>query len=131
MPLGRYLVFTTCLLLALVFLTNLYVPEIPAESLRTDVDRSIIRIHSEHKWPDAIVIDTNLPTITPPQAVLSETQIGPRARGSFAQIPKAAPGYASLQPESRRTGSTRPAKRMRAGVRRVASYQNSRIVPEG
>jgi hypothetical protein len=63
MPLVRYFVFVGGILLGLLFLADWYFPA-PATavaSLSDDVDRTIIRIHSSHKWPDAVRMDTGAP----------------------------------------------------------------------
>jgi hypothetical protein len=52
------------MLLGLLFLADWYFPTSTGATVAradTDVDRSIIRIHSSHKWPAAIQIDTNAP----------------------------------------------------------------------
>jgi hypothetical protein len=133
MPLGRYFLFATSLLLALLFLANRYMPEVPAESLRAEVDRSIIRIHSGHKWPDAVVFDTSIPTITPPQAVASNDPVAKPPRNTFAQMATAPslprPGAAIA--DSAHVSSKRPVRSGRPAVRRLAGYQANdwRTVP--
>jgi hypothetical protein len=135
MPLGRYFLFTTSLLLALLFLSDRYMPEIPLEPMHADIDRSIIRIHSGHKWPDAIVIDTRLPTITPPQAIASDVPTDQQARNAFARIlqPPSSPRSEPSVRETKRVGSRHLAKTARGAVRHVASYQSTdlRTVPTG
>lgn len=124
MPLGRYFVFTSSLLLAFLFLANRYMPEPTASaSTHADIDRSIIRIHSEHKWPDAIVIDTRLPTIVPLQAISSDVPTGRPMPNAFAQIIET---RSRSKPSVRETRRARPrhlAKAARTPVRHVASYQ--------
>jgi hypothetical protein len=63
MPLVRYFVFVGGTLLGLLFLADWYFPTSTAATVSadSDVDRSIIRIHSLHKWPAAIRMDTNAP----------------------------------------------------------------------
>jgi hypothetical protein len=68
MPIRGYFIYIGSLLLALLFLADWYFPPLDPEQSRSDVDRSTIRIHSAHKWPEAVVIDTTLPTIVPPLA---------------------------------------------------------------
>jgi hypothetical protein len=113
MPLLRYFVFVGGALLALLFVTGAYLPKIPDEArdeARADsgFDRSTIRIHSERKWPERIVFDTNQPTIVPPQAVIITASVQPsartvdvsaksRAREAFAQLPPAGQTQAQLQ----------------------------------
>jgi hypothetical protein len=55
------------MLLGLLFLADWYFPESSAATAVTDndVDRSVIRIHSSHKWPAAIRMDTAAPMPSP------------------------------------------------------------------
>jgi hypothetical protein len=66
MPLVRYFVFVGGMLLGLLFLADWYFPASTAATAiaDNDVDRSIIRIHSRHKWPIAIQMDTRAPMPT-------------------------------------------------------------------
>jgi hypothetical protein len=73
MPLGRYFAFIGSVLFALLFLADWYLPQPAAMPARADVDRTVIRLHSGHKWPERIVIDTSLPTIVPPAAKVADT----------------------------------------------------------
>lgn len=52
------------MLLGLLFLADWYFPIKATAVSYNDVDRSIIRIHSSHRWPDAINIDTSVPIVT-------------------------------------------------------------------
>jgi hypothetical protein len=95
MPLGRYFVFIGSLLLAFLFLADRYMPKPVTAPAHADVDRSIIRLHSSHKWPERIVIDTSLPTIVPPPTTNTAEISPPRTRSpkdAFAlATPEAAP----------------------------------------
>jgi hypothetical protein len=91
MPLGRYFTLIGSVLLALLFLTNWCLPQQAATPDRMDVDRTVIRLHSSHKWPELIVIDTSLPTLVPPVATVATlaTRSPPDARPpreAFAQV---------------------------------------------
>jgi hypothetical protein len=77
MPLGRYFVFAGSMLLAFLFLADWYMPQLAATPARAEADRSIIRLHSRHQWPERIVIDTSLPTIVPPPTVADVPPIKP------------------------------------------------------
>jgi len=90
MPIGRYFVFVGSVLLALLFLADRYTPEPIVPSARADIDRSVIRIHSIHKWPEAIVYDTSLPTIVPPVVAAGASPEKPPLE-AFAQLPPAPP----------------------------------------
>ena len=67
MPLARYFFFVGAALLALLFVADAYLPKLPAAE-RTNVTAglSVIRIHSDRKWPEPVVFDTNLASVAPP-----------------------------------------------------------------
>ncbi len=59
---ARYFFFVGSLLLAMLFGAGWYLPDSPQSFVReAQVDKSIIRIKSAHKWPEQVVIDTSLP----------------------------------------------------------------------
>ena len=129
MPLRRYFAYTGGVLLALLFLIDWYQPRPVADPAHADIDRSIIRIHSMHKWPGAVVFDTNQPTIVPPApAVAAEAPPVPSApREAFASAPKPEPApAAAAPPAARATASkhvTRRVRVARAPAPRIASYE--------
>ncbi len=90
MPLARYFTFTGSLLLALLFLADWYFPKLVAPPATAGVDKTIIRLHSAHKWPEAIVFDTNaIPTLlaeaeTPPPSPTPVPNPSPSTRQAFA-----------------------------------------------
>ncbi len=66
MPLVRYFFFVGAALLALLFIADEYLPKLPGAERRAAVaDVSVIRIHSDRKWPERVVFDTTVPMITP------------------------------------------------------------------
>ena len=99
MPLARYFVFVGGVLLALLLIFDAYLPKLPvADATEAGVDKSIIRIHSDRKWPERVVFDTSLPTIVPAQALRAEAAVPAvatvadvpakvRVRDAFAQLP--------------------------------------------
>jgi hypothetical protein len=99
MPLARYFVFVGGVLLALLFIFDAYQPKLPvADATEAAVDKSIIRIHSDRKWPERVVFDTSLPTIVPAQTAKAEAAVAApatvadvsakvRVRDAFAQLP--------------------------------------------
>jgi len=88
-PLGRYFFFVGSLFLGMLLISNWYFPMASSQSFFREarVDKSIIRIKSAHKWPEAIVIDTSLPTIVPPPLpVLAKAPAINQPREAFAQL---------------------------------------------
>jgi hypothetical protein len=82
-PLGRYFLFVGGMLIALLFIAERYWPvsSNPAFLTEARFDKSTIRISSSHRWPDRIVLDTSLPTITSPAIPI----VGTGSREAFAQ----------------------------------------------
>jgi hypothetical protein len=99
MPLARYFVFVGGVLLALLFIFDAFQPKLPVtDATEAGVDRSVIRIHSDRKWPERVVFDTSLPTIVPAQTVKAQAAVPApatvadvsakaRVRETFAQLP--------------------------------------------
>lgn len=132
MLLVRYFVFTGGLVLGLLFLCNWYFPTPAPVVAQNDIDRSIIRIHSRHRWPEAIRIDTNTPFVsTKPLAGDTAAADTASASDSLATARQAAPvshADARLSASShrapermQRVAKPRPASRNSA--QRFASYR--------
>ena len=100
MPLARYFFLVGGVLLALVFISDLYFPKSPTVE-RADIDRQVIRIHSDQKWPERVVFDTNLPTITAPLAQTMASVVPPAAAEVPAKV-RAREAFAELQPSDSR-----------------------------
>jgi len=67
-PVARYFAVVGSVLTVLLLITGWSLPEAP-ESFpdRPEIiERAAIRITSEHKWPEKIVLDTSQPTFPPP-----------------------------------------------------------------
>jgi hypothetical protein len=123
MPLGRYFAYVGGLLLALLFLIDWYVPQTTAaRPAYADIDRSVIRIHSAHRWPAAVVFDTTQPTITPPQQTAQAKAIPPApppakkpahealALAQVGEIPAAVVAHAAPSRQAKRRATrARPA----------------------
>jgi hypothetical protein len=74
MPLARYFFCVGGVLLALLLLLGAYLPKDQVTE-RPDANLPVIRIHSDRKWPERVVYDTSLPTITPTQTASGEASI--------------------------------------------------------
>jgi hypothetical protein len=112
MPLARYFIFVGGVLLALLFVVDAYLPKLPAtvsDRAEAGTDKSIIRIHSDRKWPERIVFDTSLPTIIPAvkaeaaaPATVADVSAKVRVRESFAQFVPPEPKKPELKLQSKR-----------------------------
>ena len=96
MPLVRYFFFVGGALLALLFVSDAYLPK-PPDVVRADADLPVIRIHSDRKWPERVVFDTSRPTIVPvltanagtgvpAAATVADLAAKARLRQAFAQL---------------------------------------------
>ena len=66
MPLGRYLLVVSSLLLVLLFVADWYLPSpSPMTSYGAPMDEAILHIRSEHKWPQRLQFDTTAPAMLP------------------------------------------------------------------
>jgi len=117
-PLARYFFFVGSLLLSMIFVADRYLPDSPQTFREAQVDKSIIRIKSAHKWPERIVIDTSLPTIVPPPSqVVANTPVFNQPREAFAQLD------APSQQVSRNPSPTSSKSKVAKKVTRVAAYR--------
>jgi hypothetical protein len=114
MPLARYFLFVGGVLLALLFLSDAYLPKLPAAE-RADTDLPVIRIHSDRKWPERVVFDTSrpivaaAPTAAAVPAAVADLSAKVRVREAFAQLPP--PPEAQRQPPDQKQAQlSAPAK---------------------
>lgn len=127
MPVLRYFMFVGGALLALLLLCAAVLPTPPAadSTVASASDVPAIRIHSQQKWPERIVLDTNAAMPAPArvaQAAPGDQQsVKARVREAFAQLPADEPKEASAKavtdlkkpdpkpPVKRRIARARPA----------------------
>jgi hypothetical protein len=127
MPVVRYFVLVGGVLLALLFLSNEVLPQLPvAERVaESGPDRSVIRISSDRKWPERVVFDTNMPTIVPavaPALVAKAEAAGP-APAAVAEVSAQARGlqaFAQLKPSEPRKLEPKPQPKRKVAKTRVA-----------
>jgi len=114
MPVVRYFMYVGGALLALLFISGVFLPKSPVVD-RTDsaAELPAIRIHSDRKWPERVVFDTSIPTIVPAQTAKAEA-IAPsptpvadvsarvRVREAFAQMVPPEPKKPEAKPQRRR-----------------------------
>jgi Flp pilus assembly protein TadB len=113
MPLGRYFLFVGGTLLALLFAVNAYLPSpVVAGATVADAVRPVVRIRSTQRLPERIVIDTSIPTIVPPPAVVAEAPAKAPVLDAMAQIsPSEVKGADLKKPEHKAPPKRRVAKR--------------------
>jgi hypothetical protein len=119
-PLIRYFFFAGSLLLAMLFLADGYWADAssPFPTREARVDKSIIRIHSAHKWPEAIDIDTSLPTIVPPPLPLqASVPVANQWQEAFAQLKRPSQQVSKPAPPKAKRKLAR-----RVPATRVAAY---------
>jgi len=108
MPLLRYFLFVGGALLALLFIGDAVLPQVPLPgNLTSGSDLPAVRIHSDRKWPDRVVFDTSVPSVAPSTVVAAVVPSAPpaianasakaRLREAFAQLP---PGQSEPKPMS-------------------------------
>jgi hypothetical protein len=114
MPVLRYFVCVGGALLALLLICSAVFPQVPLPAtLNSGSDLPAVRIRSERKWPERVVIDTTVPMVAPvkiakvdsmkPDATQQTVAAGEtqkaNARDAFAQMgatePKRAPAGAA------------------------------------
>jgi hypothetical protein len=128
MPLARYFVFVGGALMALLFAFDLFSPKAVADNSvqsAATVDKSILRIKSEQKWPERIVFDTTQPTIAvkaaqtqTAQAALPGPEPAPeitakaRVRETFAQFAPVEPKKADTTVHKKKKTARAPGQPM-------------------
>jgi len=100
----------------MLFIADWYLPSASQTFFReARVDKSIIRIKSAHKWPEAVVIDTSLPTIVPPPLpVVAKAPVINQPREALAQLnsplPRASEYRAPVRIKSKVAKQARPTR---------------------
>jgi hypothetical protein len=121
-PIARYFIFVGGTLAALLFIADWYLPISPPmfANHQHDIDRTMIRIKSAHKWPEKIVLDTSHPTITPPAVdEAAATQAVPPASdaaGNHSNLE----AMAQLKPDTQSAPVDRPTSQVKRGVAKIA-----------
>ena len=110
MPVGRYFIFIGSILFALLLWADWYFPD-SAVASRADIDRSVLRIKSDHRWPERIVIDTSQPTIVPPTVLVEYPAAARGSREAFARIISPLPLSSAIAIKAERRRKPKPARR--------------------
>jgi hypothetical protein len=114
MPLARYFLFVGGVLLALLFVSDAFLPKPPAPEIsEAGINMPVIRINSDRKWPKRVVFDTNIPTTVPVPPVDTLASVAPpptaaeipakaRVREAFAQFVPPDPPKPDPKPQHKR-----------------------------
>ena len=128
MPIVRYFVVVGGALAALLLVAGWFLP-VPPASFPDQPEIIAIRIRSERKWPEKVVLDTSKPTMTPP--VVMDP---PTAQSSLPLPSDEAQGQSNLEaiaqvkPDSPPVAIDRPTLHTK---RRVARTARSKRVARG
>jgi hypothetical protein len=122
-PIAKYFVVVGGVLAVLLLIVGGSLPVPPASfpDQSEIIERAAIRIRSERKWPEKVVLDTSKPTMTPPVAMDP-----PAAQSSVALTSDEAPGQsnleaiAQLKPDTQPVVIDRPILQIKRGVARTA-----------
>ena len=95
MPLLAYFWKVGAALLALLFVADFYLPKAAVTDEKTAVDQPAIRIHSDRKWPERVVLDTTLPAIVAIASAPSITETAPLVPAIAPVIRAEAPALAN------------------------------------
>ncbi len=110
MPIGRYFLYIGGMLLTLLFIADWWLPSLGGGPAPSNVDRTTIRIHSTQKWPNAVVIDTTLPTIVPPPGTAIAAGAPPAPPAVVARPVEDAFALAEATPAAKPAEAIKPAK---------------------
>ena len=125
MPVARYFLLVGGVLLALLFLSNEVLPQLPVAERVAEAgpNKSVIRISSDRKWPERVVFDTNMPTILPPIAPALVAKAEPAAPTPVADVSAQSRGlqaFAQLQPSEPKKPEPKPQRKRKIAKTRVA-----------
>ena len=118
MPLARYFLFVGGALMALLFAFDFFSPKAVADigtqsASAGTVDKATLRIRSEQKWPERIVLDTTQQTIVPKAAQTQQAALpGPAPAPEITATARVRETFAQFVPvEPKKPEATAPKKR--------------------
>jgi hypothetical protein len=125
--LTRYFILVGSVLLALLLVADWYWPTpSPMPSYGAPIDETIVRIRSEHKWPQKVQLDTTMPKVVPSSPVA--TGIAEAVPAASAAAPSARPALNALAqaaPPQKQIAKRKPAAHTR--YRQPPSYGPTRF----
>ena len=129
MSLARYFFFFGGVLLALLFISDAFLPKLRvADSAYTDLP--VIRIHSNRKWPERVVYDTSLPTIIPAQVANTDASVlPPEAVTDVSAKAQVREAFAQLQPSDANQLQPSDPKKPEPKLQRKRKIAKRRVAP--
>jgi hypothetical protein len=121
-PIARYFMVVGSALVVLLLIAGWCLPERPPSfpDRPEIIERAAIRIRSEHKWPEKVVLDTSQPTITPPAVeeppAAQSVQLPPDDAGDQSNLE----ALAQLKPDTPSAAVDHPTLRIKRGLARTA-----------
>jgi hypothetical protein len=129
-PIAKYFAVVGSALAVLLLIAGWCLPEPPPSFPDRPgiIDGSAIRIRSEHKWPDKVVLDTSQPTVTPPVIVDPPAQSPVPLPSDQARGQANLEAMAQLKPDPRPAATDQPPVQVKRGVARTV---RSRRIAKG
>jgi hypothetical protein len=120
-PIAKYFVVVGSALAALLLIAGWCLPEPPPSfpDRPEIIDGSAIRIRSEHKWPEKVVLDTSQPTLTPPVVADPPAQSPVPLPSDEARGQANLEAMAQLKPDPQPASIDRPTQQIKRGVART------------
>lgn len=117
MPLMRYFVFVGGALLTLLLVASACLPPLPTapQNSQPTADLSVIRIHSDHKWPERVVFDTSRPSIAPaPATIVAEAPAPPKTAAAEPAKSQTREAFAQMRPNPNELRNREPRRKRRS-----------------
>ena len=128
MPLGRYFLYVGGVLLTLLFILDACLTKFPVTE--TQANLPVIRIHSDRKWPERIVLDTSLPIIVPvPTAIAEDGVPGPGKVADVSAKEREREAFALMQPSDTRRLQTADAGKREVKPQRQRKIAKRHVMP--
>jgi len=128
MPWVRYILYVGGVLLTLLFISDALLPKETVE-LKPEADHPAIRIHSDRKWPERVVFDTNRPTIVPPQSPTITASAPAPVASELGSRGHARNSYAALDTPDPKQAQTSDAAKLEKKLPRKRKIAKRRVEP--
>jgi hypothetical protein len=126
-PIAKYFVVVGAALAALLLIAGWSLPEPPASfpDRPEIIERAAIRIRSERKWPEKVVLDTSKPAMMSPVVIDAPAQASVPLLSDEARSQSNLEAMAQLKPDTQRVATDRPVLQIKRGAARTV--RSSRV----